>query len=294
MIQRNFLFPVHCSRRPKKPLPRKTYPIVRREIFAGLVMVCIGSFVPQSRGDDPAANVPEKVALTTAFLARPVGRAHQITIRGQLGGKGEVTLDGNTCSVNQFGDSEICTEIFFAPIEVDFVQLRLADPSGQGRRIYRLDGKLAPENYHYFLVVPHEGRGEHRLVINAGDDNRRVITLVVERPSGQEPQPDPHEKSDLCKNAQYRAEQISGKVIIYATGENPTAAYKVFFEQLPIRIYPPQFRLLCIKPDGPAAQVITPFKVMTSFQAQEPVSAVVVHDASGQHRIPVEQVSDRK
>ena len=222
-----------------------------------------------------------QIAMRTVYLQEPIGRAHQITVRGELGGAGQVTLDANTCTLSQFGDTAVCTKIFFPPIDVKLRQLRLADPTGQERRIFQLDGKLDPPDASFFLIVPRRRSQPHRLVVNLANDHRRVVTL--------ETLPPPAAKPELCKKATYRAEQADGKVTLYASGEHPTAGWKVAFEQLPIRIFPPQFRLVCFPPKGPAAQVITPFKAKTSFTADQAIPQVIVHDDAGQHKVPVVQ-----
>ncbi len=252
------------QRRPSKPA------------LIGMMCAIVGAILTSGAN----AQGPE-VALHTVYLQDPIGRAHQISFRGELGGEGEVTLDGNTCTVNQFGDPEICTEIAFQPIPVKAVQLRLADPTGAGRRIYRLSGELEPAGAEYFLIVPRRRSEPHRLVVDLGQDRRRVVTLEL--------MTSPQSKPELCKNANYEAVQSDGKVTILANGEHPTAGWKVAFEQLPIEIFPPQYRLVCFPPGGIVAQVITPFETTTSFAADNPVKQVVVHDNKGQHKIAVQQ-----
>ena len=234
------------------------------------------------RADDAQAAGGPQVKLQTVYLSDPVGRAHRIIIEGELGGPGKLTLEGNTCTTSQFGDTQICTRVFFPPQDVKLVQLRLADPTGAGRRIYRLDGMLEPAGYRYYVIVPRRRSGAHRLVVDLEADERRVISLEAL------PQNDEQGKPELCKSAKYRARQEDGKVTIYATGEHPTTAWKTRFEQLPIKIYPPQYRLVCVRPSGIVGTVITPFKASTSFDAKTGVKQVVVHDAKGQHKIPVE------
>lgn len=92
--------------------------------------------------------------------------------------------------------------------------------------------------------------------------------------------------------ASYRAEQVPDAVIIFATGWHPTAGYVDFFEQSPLKIYPPQFILRTIPPVM-APQVLTPFAIWVMFGASEPVETVTVHDADGPHEIKVEQSPDR-
>jgi uncharacterized protein len=97
------------------------------------------------------------LALESLFLSTPVRLggddrmpAHSVSLR--LSGptdaemEGTLHLDPNTCTLNAFGDPEICTLIATFGIEVELERLRLADPSGQGRRIYGVRGEgLPPE-----------------------------------------------------------------------------------------------------------------------------------------------------
>ena len=94
----------------------------------------------------------------------------------------------------------------------------------------------------------------------------------------------------LCK-ATYRAEQIPGLVIVTARGSHRTGGYQVWFEQSPIRIFPPELILYHERPEL-GSDVITPFSVTHSFAASDPVERVVVHDHDGRHEVPVEQVPD--
>lgn len=100
-------------------------------------------------------------------------------------------------------------------------------------------------------------------------------------------------KPELCEG-KYSAQQVPGAVIIFAAGAHLTSGYETFFEQLPIDIFPPQYRLMHVKPDGFVSQVITPFFVYTSFPANRKIDEVVIHDASGEHKVKVEQVPDLK
>lgn len=93
--------------------------------------------------------------------------------------------------------------------------------------------------------------------------------------------------------ATYTAEQVSDAVIIFATGCHRTPGYIDFFEQSPIRIFPPQFILWTIPPTGIVPQVLTPFAIWVMFGASDPVETVTVHDADGSHEIKVEQVAER-
>lgn len=232
--------------------------------------------------DETKATGGPQVDFQTAYLAAPIGRAHQIRVSVQLGGYGTLTLDPNTCTATQFGDTGVCTEISPRRVPVRAVQLRLADPTGQGRRLFRLTSEEQTLEEQYFLVVPRRRSQTHRLIVDLANDNRRVVTLEAVPPP-------PAGKPELCANAEYSAVASDGKVVITAKGEHPTAGWKVAFEQLPIRIFPPQHRLVCVRPGGVVAQVITPFEATATFKSDGAVREVVVHDTRGPHRIPVKE-----
>jgi plastocyanin len=48
---------------------------------------------------------------------------HYISLTGKLGGNGLLTLDGNTCSVNEFGDKDVCTTAFYPPVKVKIEEI---------------------------------------------------------------------------------------------------------------------------------------------------------------------------
>ncbi|HWS99286.1 MAG TPA: hypothetical protein VN256_03365 [Pyrinomonadaceae bacterium] len=96
---------------------------------------------------------------------------------------------------------------------------------------------------------------------------------------------------ELCKGV-YLAQQVGGTVLIVAFGKHGTAGYTVRFRDTPIAVFPPEFQLVHTAPSGPAADVETEFVAYTMFPATDPVKAVVVHDADGEHTVAVEQTPD--
>ncbi len=226
-----------------------------------------------------------RIDLSTVYLPDGVANARLITVRGELGGAGTLVLDPNTCVTNAFGDRTVCTEIAPLPIEIRMSRVNAADPSGRGRRIYRLDGKGIPADTSFALVVPRRRSEPHRLVV-VHKDRRRAITLEATTPTT-----DAKEAWTLTTGT-FRAEQRDGKVTIRAKGENPSAGFRVRLERLPTRIWPPQYKLVRLAPDGATAQVITPFEVSASFESKAPIPAVIVHDEEGTHRIRVGQADD--
>lgn len=222
------------------------------------------------------------VELTTTYLQQPIGRARQVRIKAELEGSGKLFLDPNTCTLNEFGDRTICTRIAVQTVDIVVTQLRLADPTGKQRQIFEITAPDSQLKEQLFLVVPRQQNQPCRLIVVAEESKRRTITL--ERVNSRQEQP-----AALCNEARYSAVQREDTVVITATGHHPTSGWEAEFEQLPIRIFPPQYRLNCKRPSGIVAQVITPFKAETSFRSNGKVENVVVHDARGQHRVPVQQ-----
>ncbi len=115
------------------------------------------------------------------------------------------------------------------------------------------------------------------------DGNEYQYSITVE-PAGGETS-----KTELCK-AIYTAIQFKGKVYIFANGVHPTAGYRTYFEKAMIAIWPPQFSLMSEKPIDVVAQVLTPFSIQTSFDADDPVEAVTITDCDGKQTIKVIQL----
>ena len=72
------------------------------------------------------------VALATVYLRDPIEGFHRLTLDGELGGKGRLALDPNSCSVNEFGDPGVCTKLATLGRDVTFRLVEKADPSGGG------------------------------------------------------------------------------------------------------------------------------------------------------------------
>lgn len=223
--------------------------------------------------------------LGSGFLTEPVARAHQISVEGDLDGPGRIRFDPNTCELNEFGDPQTCTEIAANVVHVKFQPLPTPDPNGRNRRLYKVSaaeiaGNRLPKGIQLSLVAPTDAATTYRLIVDTG--RRRQVILLEPIPPSQPP-------ADLCRTAEYSAVQQNGKVKVTARGQHPTAGWKTDFEQLPQRIYPPEFKLVCQSPDGPAAQVISPFETSVEFTASGIVRRVTITDARGRHRVPVTQ-----
>ncbi len=215
---------------------------------------------------------------------------HRIAIIGELDGKGTLFLDPNKCTVNEFGDPVTCTVVAIAIVNVTIKDTKKSDPSGLGRKLYWLEG-AGLQNPLFLVVSPDTDRPVRLIYNHRGEKAPVPITLEPLVYTGK--RATRNARVEPCRG-KYYAQQVPGAVIVFGAGAHPTSGYQVFFEELPIDVFPPQFRLMHIKPGGPAAQAITPFAVYTRFKATEKVEQVIVHDANGCHKVPVEQVPDEK
>lgn len=108
----------------------------------------------------------------------PISQKHKINIKGDLQGAGTIQFDRNSCSVTLFGDSGMCTLVYYIPVQITFNKLNIADGQGLGREVYELVGNFNTPGYKYYLVVPGNKKSAYRLVIERTSDNiRSVITL---------------------------------------------------------------------------------------------------------------------
>jgi hypothetical protein len=117
------------------------------------------------------------VALQTAYLQYPIAGYRRLGLGGELGGTGQLTLDPNVCSVDEFGNPGRCTRMAVpAPRDVTIRPVEKADPSGAGRRLYLIDG--AALDRPLYLVTPPTAGGSYRLVYGAaGSSPAFVVTL---------------------------------------------------------------------------------------------------------------------
>jgi hypothetical protein len=103
----------------------------------------------------------------------------------------------------------------------------------------------------------------------------------------EEPMADPRPALELCAGA-YRAQQVSGSVILFADGVHPTSGFQAFLTFESPDLNRPRFALWHLRPTGPVLQVATPYGVTTSFQTAHAVDRVVVRDATGTHEVVVQ------
>ncbi len=86
---------------------------------------------------------------------------------------GTLSLDPNACSLNAFGDREMCTKIAVRAIAVAATLQRLGDPKHLGRSFYALHGEGLPHGV-ALIVYPRGERiylkAEHALVALFAED----------------------------------------------------------------------------------------------------------------------------
>jgi hypothetical protein len=137
-----------------------------------LACAAILALVPRA-GGQPALR---HVAAQTAYLHEAIEGFRTITIEGDLGGNGTLTLDPNACTLNAFGDIEACTLLPPARRSVSLKRVAVPDPAGRGRTLYTIDG--AGLGTPLALVVHPDPARPLRLVYgDKGPGTPRAVTL---------------------------------------------------------------------------------------------------------------------
>lgn len=134
------------------------------------------------------------VRLTSAYQNQPLdfnvkgAKVRRVTVSGELknGVFVVLSLDPNTCTVNQFGDPSVCTLI--APIRVTakLSQLRIADRVKPPRRLFRLEAKRFGKELNIYLVAP-RGASGFRLVLDRPAKKSRVVVPLEKRRKAKAP-----------------------------------------------------------------------------------------------------------
>ena len=243
----------------------------------------------------PNAGKVREISLQSAYLEQPLDGARFIGLAGTLGadgGGGEISLDPNTCRLDEFGNPTGCTRRAVRRLPVRFQLLKPADPAQGQPLLYRIAAEGLDAEF--FLVAPARKSGSYRLVARDRGATSRVVTLEQQTSQEKEMAPKPAEAAGRNRpgKARYYAQQVPGAVIITAEGEFPAAGYKALFRQSAIAVFPPEFSFVWVPPDGPSAQVITPFRASTWFKAVEPVESVTIHDAGGRQPVEVTPVPE--
>lgn len=124
-----------------------------------------------------SGTVHGKFTARTAYLSQPIEQFHRLSLDGELGGKGRLSLDPNGCSVTEFGDTGICTKIAETVRDVTLRQEQSPDPTGAGRRLYQIEGAglAAPIR---LVTPPASGGGAYRLVYGMGGASPVVVVTL--------------------------------------------------------------------------------------------------------------------
>lgn len=147
-----------------------------------LLAILSNSVVVQSADEGNKGEI--RLALNSAYLSTPIEigglKVRQLSLTGalkQTNGIGKLTLDPNSCFLNQFGDTTACTRI--APLlwKVNFKQLKIDDPNKQKRRLYSITGDGLPKRL--FLVVPPSAAGPYRFILES-DKNPAQVVITLE------------------------------------------------------------------------------------------------------------------
>lgn len=106
-------------------------------------------------------NLESLYLATSVRLGADGPGGHGIRLALTDGGAAEMTgtlsLDPNACSLNAFGDREMCTKIAIRVIAVTATLQRLGDPKGLGRSFYALHGEGLPHDL-ALIVYPRRER----------------------------------------------------------------------------------------------------------------------------------------
>lgn len=147
----------------------------------------------------PLPPYAKEIALQTLYLTEPLGRAHYVLIRGQLGGAGSLSLDGNGCSgFDVFGDPLFCTLAGYVPIAVKIQPVRPLKADSQQRYLFDvvIDPNQGPAPspsaaltlgqlpFRLILVLGKEATGPHRFAVM--NKNGVVVRVIPLEPATRE------------------------------------------------------------------------------------------------------------
>ncbi|MGD9126911.1 MAG: hypothetical protein PVH19_05980, partial [Planctomycetia bacterium] len=120
------------------------------------------------------------VSLRSTYLAKPIEGFRQLSLVADLhdsNSKGRMVLNPNSCTLNHFGDREVCTLLQPTERTVSLHRTRTADPQGMNRQLWLVKG--APLKGTLYLVVSKDSKSSHRLVYQSRNGERVVITMEL-------------------------------------------------------------------------------------------------------------------
>jgi hypothetical protein len=98
------------------------------------------------------------------------------------------------------------------------------------------------------------------------------------------------ENRELADVQRAKAYRVGEVVILVVAGDKPTPCHEVDIQQLPIRIFPPQYSVvLSMNPLARCANVVTPYERSELFRLGDGnVESLTLHTAGGTMDVPVE------
>ncbi|PHS05079.1 MAG: hypothetical protein COA78_15685 [Blastopirellula sp.] len=176
-------FTVHSTFTSEKPLKGLTVRDAN-----GKHRVKIVQLLQKKQESDSTLGEGKRLQLNSVYLNSPVDfgftgkgcRGIRITGLITQGETIDLALDPNTCSLNEFGDRTICTEIAHTRLKVKLEQIRLSDSRKLNRKIYRLESKKFPKSLTVYLIVPRTESG-YRIVLKRPDST--VVVSLEKSPN---------------------------------------------------------------------------------------------------------------
>ena len=161
-------------------------------LLIGVFLILVTATSVGSADDKKKAS--SSVRLSSVYQAQPLdfnmkgAKIRRVTVSGVLkdGVLVDLSLDPNTCTVNQFGDPSICTLIAPIRITAKLSQLRIADRAKPPRRLFRVESKRFGKELVLYLVAP-RGASGFRLVLDRPAKKMRVVVPLEKRQSVKAP-----------------------------------------------------------------------------------------------------------
>ena len=85
----------------------------------------------------------------------------------------------------------------------------------------------------------------------------------------------------------YSARTVAGGILLQAEGMTPTPNYTVWLEKGMIDVFPPEYSLFWIPPEGMQVTMLASFQADILLKTDQGIAIIVVHDADGEHLVPV-------
>lgn len=116
----------------------------------------------------------QKLSLESKYLSSAASGYHGYRIDGKLGGAAKLTLDPNSCGLDQWGDRTICTKIALTIKNVTLHEAKIKDPTGQGRRLFSVSGHGLTVD---LKLVTTKSADDGWFVLTSRSGQRRIVDL---------------------------------------------------------------------------------------------------------------------